>query len=216
MYCSKCGNAVIEGEAFCGACGQPVGASPVVAPSSANAAPAYAAASPAAVPGSAYVPGHAPLLAPYAGFWLRAVAYLLDSIILGIVFGAFLLVAAAIIGFGAIAAAFRNADNPGAIPVAIIFLIVSVAAASIIVSWLYYAWMESSASQATLGKLALGLYVTDLQGRRISFGRASGRFFAKIITGLIPFFLGYILAGITEKKQALHDMIASCLVLRKN
>jgi uncharacterized RDD family membrane protein YckC len=63
--------------------------------------------------------------------------------------------------------------------------------------------------------MALGLIVTDLYGNRITFARASGRFFAKIITGLIPLFIGYILAGITEKKQALHDMIASCLVLRK-
>ncbi len=76
--------------------------------------------------------------------------------------------------------------------------------------------MESSSYQGTLGKMALGLIVTDLQGRRVTFGRASGRFFAKIITGLIPFALGYIMAGFTEKKQALHDMIASCLVLRKN
>jgi uncharacterized RDD family membrane protein YckC len=75
--------------------------------------------------------------------------------------------------------------------------------------------MESSAHQGTLGKIALGLFVTDLQGRRISFGRASGRFFAKIITGLIPFFIGYIMAGFTEKRQALHDMIAGCLVLKK-
>jgi uncharacterized RDD family membrane protein YckC len=59
------------------------------------------------------------------------------------------------------------------------------------------------------------LIVTDLYGNRITFARASGRFFAKIITGLIPLFIGYILAGITEKKQALHDMIAACLVLRK-
>jgi uncharacterized RDD family membrane protein YckC len=81
--------------------------------------------------------------------------------------------------------------------------------------WLDYAWMESSAKQATLGKLALGLVVTDMEGRRISFGRASGRFFAKIITGFIPFAIGYIMAGFTEKKQALHDMIASCLVVKK-
>ena len=148
MYCSKCGNPVSEGGAFCGACGQPVAAMPA-APSPIIAAPAYSAASAAAIPGTSYAPGHAPLLAAYAGFWLRAVAYLLDSIILGIVFGAFLLVGAAIIGFGAIAAAVHNADNPGAIPVAIIFLIVSIAAASVIVSWLYYAWMESSSSQAT-------------------------------------------------------------------
>ncbi|MGH9723452.1 MAG: RDD family protein [Candidatus Acidiferrales bacterium] len=168
------------------------------------------------MPAAGGAPVHPSLLAPYAGFWLRAVAYLVDSVILTFVFGALILVGAAIVGFGAIAAALHNADNPAAIPVAIVFLIFSVAVALVVVSWLYYAWMESSASQATLGKLALGLYVTDLQGRRLSFGRASGRFFAKIITGLIPFFLGYILAGITEKKQALHDMIASCLVLRKN
>jgi uncharacterized RDD family membrane protein YckC len=63
--------------------------------------------------------------------------------------------------------------------------------------------------------MALGLTVTDLQGRRVTFARASGRFFSKLITGLIPLAIGYIMAGFTEKKQALHDMIASCLVLRK-
>jgi uncharacterized RDD family membrane protein YckC len=80
---------------------------------------------------------------------------------------------------------------------------------------IYYAWMESSSHQGTLGKMALGLIVTDLEGRRITFARASGRYFAKIITGLIPLGIGYMMAGFTEKKQALHDMIASCLVLRK-
>jgi uncharacterized RDD family membrane protein YckC len=75
--------------------------------------------------------------------------------------------------------------------------------------------MESSPYQGTLGKMALGLIVTDLQGRPLSFARASGRFFGKIITGMIPFGIGYIMAGFTEKKQALHDMIAGCLVLRK-
>lgn len=63
--------------------------------------------------------------------------------------------------------------------------------------------------------MALGLIVTDMQGRRVTFARASGRFFAKIITNLIPLWIGYIMAGFTEKKQALHDMIASCLVLKK-
>ena len=75
--------------------------------------------------------------------------------------------------------------------------------------------MESSAKQATLGKLALAIKVTDLNGNRISFGRASGRYFAKIISGLI-FCIGYIIAGFTEKKQALHDMIANCLVVNVN
>jgi uncharacterized RDD family membrane protein YckC len=75
--------------------------------------------------------------------------------------------------------------------------------------------MESSQYQGTFGKMALGLIVTDLEGRPLSFARASGRFFGKIITGMIPFGIGYIMAGFTEKKQALHDMIAGCLVLRK-
>ena len=84
-----------------------------------------------------------------------------------------------------------------------------------VVSWLYYALSESSSWQATLGKKILNLKVTDISGQPISFGRASGRYFAKIITGMIPLMIGYIMAGFTEKKQAIHDMIASCLVLRK-
>lgn len=84
-----------------------------------------------------------------------------------------------------------------------------------IVSWLYYALMESSSNQGTFGEMALGLVVTDLYGARISYGRASGRFFARIVTGLIPLWIGYMMAGFTEKKQALHDILAGCLVLRK-
>src|SRR5260370_21688129 len=80
-------------------------------------------------------------------------------------------------------------------------------------SWLYYAYFESSDWQGTIGKKVMSLVVTDLNANRISFARASGRFFAKIISGLIPLGIGYILAGITEKKQALHDMIDSRLGL---
>jgi len=94
----------------------------------------------------------------------------------------------------------------------LIFALIGVA---LIVGWLYYAYLESGETQATWGKRMLGLYVTDLSGNRITFGRASGRFFAKIISRLIPFWIGYIMAGFTERRQALHDMIASCLVLRR-
>jgi len=79
--------------------------------------------------------------------------------------------------------------------------------------WIYEAAMESSSKQATLGKMALGLKVTDEQGGRISFARATGRYFAKIISGMI-LFIGYIMAGFTARKQALHDMIAGTLVTR--
>lgn len=80
--------------------------------------------------------------------------------------------------------------------------------------WCYWALLESSAWQATLGKKVLGLYVTDLSGKRISFVRASGRYFAMIISTLTVG-IGYVMAGFTPKKQALHDMIAECLVLKK-
>jgi len=93
-----------------------------------------------------------------------------------------------------------------------IFLVVLLLIA---LQWLYFAAMESSDRQATFGKGAMSLQVTDLTGRRLTFGHATGRFFAKIISGLIPLGIGYIMAGFTEKKQALHDMIAGSLVLRK-
>jgi len=81
--------------------------------------------------------------------------------------------------------------------------------------WLYYTLMESSSRQATVGKLALGMIVTDLDGNRISFGRANGRFWGKILSGL-TLYIGFILAGFTERKQALHDMLAGCLVVKKS
>jgi Tfp pilus assembly major pilin PilA len=74
--------------------------------------------------------------------------------------------------------------------------------------------MESSVQQATLGKMALGIRVTDGQGRRVSFGRATGRHFAKLLSGLI-LLIGYLMAGFTVRKQALHDMIAGCLVVNR-
>jgi uncharacterized RDD family membrane protein YckC/type II secretory pathway pseudopilin PulG len=78
----------------------------------------------------------------------------------------------------------------------------------------YFALMESSASQATLGKLALGLAVTDLEGRRIGLGRALGRTLAKLLSGL-PLNLGYLMAAFTARKRALHDLVAGTLVVRR-
>jgi uncharacterized RDD family membrane protein YckC len=80
-------------------------------------------------------------------------------------------------------------------------------------SWLYEAFMESSSYQATLGKMILGMKVTDLSGNRISFGRATGRHFAKWISGMI-LCIGYIMVGFTERKQGLHDLLAGTLVRR--
>lgn len=87
--------------------------------------------------------------------------------------------------------------------------------AGILVSWFYFAGMESSAKQATLGKQALGIIVTDSQGHAVSFGRASVRHFSKILS-FVVLMVGFLMAGLTERKQALHDMVADCLVVDKH
>jgi uncharacterized RDD family membrane protein YckC len=79
--------------------------------------------------------------------------------------------------------------------------------------WLYSALQECSSQQATIGKRVLGIKVIDLAGQRISFGRATGRYFGKIISGMIMY-IGFIMAGFTDRKQALHDMMAGCLLVR--
>jgi uncharacterized RDD family membrane protein YckC len=84
----------------------------------------------------------------------------------------------------------------------------------LVIDWLYFALFESSVWQATLGKKALGLEVTDMQGARINFARATGRFFAKFLSGII-LLIGYFMIGFTQRKQGLHDMIAGTLVIRK-
>jgi uncharacterized RDD family membrane protein YckC len=212
MYCSKCGTAIPQNAAFCAACGQPVNQLSTLAAS----APGFAAAPLAAARPYGYVaPAAFPAMA-YAGFWLRVVAHLIDGLLAGIGFVVLAMIGIAIVGVGHfkdLAQGANSADDfftPDVI--GIVFVLVTT---TVVMVWMYYAGMESSAYQGTLGKIALGLIVTDLEGRRITFGRASGRYFCKIITGLIPLGIGYAMAGFTEKKQALHDMIASCLVLRK-
>lgn len=209
MFCSKCGTAVTEGAAFCSACGQPV--------SSIAAAPPPAA--PAAIP-AAMPPVQAGWTAQppigYAGFWLRFVAFIIDSFLVGIPVLFAIIFLAMAMGLSAALQSVQPGESfdevIALVGIGFIFAIVFV---SLGVSWLYYAISESSSWQATLGKKALGLYVTDLQGRRISFGRASGRFFGKILSGHLTIYIGFIMAGLTAKKQALHDLIAGCLVLRR-
>jgi len=207
MFCQSCGATVADGTAFCGACGRPIvgysiGQSPASTPAAGSVAPLGIAMAASA--------------APYAGFWLRFVAYLIDSVVVWVVAGIViaLVVGAVGVGFFRNLAAEMNTPNP-VFPAALVAIILMSVGILMIATWLYFAWMESSETQGTLGKMALALIVTDMQGNRISFGRASGRFFAKIITGMVPLAIGYIMAGFTEKKQALHDIIASCLVMRK-
>jgi len=83
-----------------------------------------------------------------------------------------------------------------------------------VVAWCYMSGMETSPFRGTIGKLAVGLYVVDVRGNRVSFGRATARHFGRILS-VLTLMLGYLMAGWTPKKQALHDMLSGCLVLRK-
>lgn len=138
----------------------------------------------------------------YAGFWLRLVAVFIDGIIITI--GVL-----AIASLAALLTALGGSRGTSAIGVAVVIGYI----AGIIVPWLYYAKMESSTKQATLGKMAVGIIVTDMQGRRISFWRATGRYFGKYISQTI-LYIGYIMIAFTKQKQGLHDIIAGCLVVK--
>jgi uncharacterized RDD family membrane protein YckC len=135
-----------------------------------------------------------------AGFWKRVAAAIIDGIItlaggfaIGLVFGVFMVAGGT----------YDPAVSGG---IGDIF--------GIILCWLYFAVLESSPAQGTLGKMALGIKVTDLEGSRIGFGKATGRHFGKIISALI-LLIGFIMVAFTQKKQGLHDMMAGCLVVNK-
>ena len=148
----------------------------------------------------------------YAGFWKRFVAYIIDEIILSAAGFVVVLSIGALFGLSFLSAFSGDSESTVPLIVAAASAIIMAVLAMMVVGWLYYALMEASVNQATLGKIALGIKVTDLNGNRISFGKASGRFFGKIVSGMI-FYIGFIMAGFTEKKQALHDIMASCLVV---
>lgn len=169
------------------------------------------------------VQGNTALPVNHAGFLLRFVAYFIDRLVVGFISFVVILPMLAIFGISVFGMSrvtdlsnFENLDDgakfaliAGLIAAYSTFIVIAVA-----ISWLYYALMESSSRQATLGKLAAGIKVTDMNGNRISFLNATGRYFAKILSGLM-FGIGYVMIIFTEKKQGLHDIIAGTLVIRK-
>ena len=195
---------MLDNAAFCSVCGQAT--YPAVAP---------AAGVMVTHPVQYAVPAQTYPSVQYAGFWLRFVAYIIDSLVMGFCFAAITVALLFITGLGSALDRIHPGEDPGEVGALLgVTFIFSLLGIAIVGSWLYHAYLESSTWHATVGKKIMNLKVTDSEGRPISFGRASGRFFAKIISGMIPLGIGYILAGFTEKKQAIHDMIASCLVLR--
>lgn len=191
MRCKQCGEEVPEGAAFCSMCGQRAGEDMETPAGPARDRELEAARPPV----------------KYAGFWLRAIAYVVDCLLLGFVAGITIL--QPLLRHAGVAQ-----ENPWTLFRDTSRQVLAINLLMVMVSWLYWALLESSPWQATIGKRLLGLYVTDMQGNRITFARASGRYFGKIVSS-VTLMIGYLMAGFTEKKQALHDMMASCLVLKK-
>ncbi len=140
----------------------------------------------------------------YAGFWLRFAASLIDGFLIS--FPLFILV------FVAIVVVRIVNTNRGHDPS--IGILAAVLAITFLAPWLYFSLLESSPWQATIGKNVLRLYVTDLEGRRLTQSRAMGRNLAKCLSNL-TIGIGHLMCGFTEKKQTLHDFISRCLVLRR-
>jgi uncharacterized RDD family membrane protein YckC len=190
VYCHKCGAQNDDQAAFCDKCGV---ALQKPSPEAATTTPMSAAA------------------VQYAGFWRRVLASIIDGLIVGAAWSAiyYTLVAAGVVNMPEV----NETDIEPYIRWMIRYMLVSNAVVFALQT-VYFALMESSSRQATLGKMALGIVVTDMDGKRISFGRAVGRNLGKIISQII-LFIGFLMVAFTQKKQGLHDIIANCLVVVK-
>ena len=203
IFCSKCGAQNSAQAQACQNCGVTLSSS--LAPSQAAApARAYAAAPPVA-----YAP---PSI--YGGFWIRFLAHLIDHAILGAVAAPLFLIMALPGIVRIVHEAERSQEPPS--PELIVTIVSSVfvyIALAFVGQWLYEALLTSSSWQGTIGKRVLHLKVVDEAGNRISFGRSTGRFFAKILSSMF-FCIGFIMIGFTERKTGLHDMLAGTKVMK--
>ena len=202
IFCSKCGTQNSAAAQACQNCG--VTLSNNLAPSQAAApARAYAAAPPVA-----YAP---PSI--YGGFWIRFLAHLIDHVILGAVAAPlfFITVLPSIIRIAR--QAERDQEPSPEMIIAIVSSVFVYIAVAFVGQWLYEALLTSSSWQGTIGKRVLRLKVVDEAGNRISFGRSTGRFFAKILSSMF-FCIGFIMIGFTERKTGLHDMLAGTKVMK--
>ena len=137
----------------------------------------------------------------YAGFWRRVAASIIDSFVMAAVGGTLL-------GAHIFLKEMRIVDGD----VEIVSLVL-VGATFFLFTWLYPTLMESSSRGGTLGKMAIGIAVRDAEGRKVSFLRALGRHFVKQLS-FLTLGIGLLMAGFTGKKQALHDIVASCVVVK--
>ena|SRR5208282_2741847 len=201
FFCNKCGAQNAASAQFCSRCGA------ATSPAPASASPSVASPNPVSysAPAPSYPAVASAVVVGYGGFWIRVLAAIIDAILLRVVVAPIHLI------FGGLGLAGMMSGVPhlglAILGGGITFILL------LFGSWLYEAFMESSSYQATLGKMICGMKVTDLYGKRISFGRATGRHFAKWLSAMI-LFIGYIMVGFTERKQGLHDLLAGTLVRR--
>ncbi len=166
---------------------------------------------PAAVEINPYAPPVANLIRPgnridelgyHPGFWWRFLARFVDGIIISVAFY-FMSLIISVVG-GSMAE-----SEIGIMILGLVFLVAMVSC-----GWLYHSLMETSTYQGSVGKIICGIKVTDMNGQRISFGRATGRYFGKILSSLL-LCIGYLMCIWTEQKQCLHDRMSGCLLFRK-
>jgi uncharacterized RDD family membrane protein YckC len=186
MQCRRCGIKMLDDEQVCSRCGFRPGVTFNDTPAEVD------------------TPG---IRSYYAGFWGRLAAVLLDfaflgsfELLFGIVFGGM------IMGISAVRSNMLDFHTIQSFTSGFGLVL------GVFFSWLYFTLFESSSSQATLGKRAFGMMVTDLAGRRISFRQANKRFWGKIISTFFLMF-GFFMAGWSEKKQGLHDVMAKTIVI---
>jgi uncharacterized RDD family membrane protein YckC len=199
MFCPKCGKETDASGKFCQWCGADIGSIP---------------ANPVATPEEE----EGPDIGVYAGLGRRFVAFIVDIIIILL----FDLVAMAVLGltrgiqnsyfYFVQRIAVDTLTTEGTMAAMLGSVIAAYGVVLIVIPWLYYAGFESSRSQATPGKLLMHIVVTDMTGNKPTFARVTLRHFAKFVSALI-IFIGFLMIGLTQKRQGLHDRIAGCLVL---
>lgn len=209
MICPRCGRDNPPEVYYCQACATPLTTAPPPMPT-----PGY----PGYPPQQPSFPAYGPPIS-YAGIGQRFLAALIDGIILGIPIGIISSVLSAMMAVRVIhrTGGKDTSFNPGMAADAIGTFLAGfgmIMIISFLLTWAYFALMESSGWQGTVGKKIMGIQVTDLNGARISVGRATARLVVKAcLSGW--FLIGYIMAFFTQRKQALHDLIAGTLVLTK-
>ena len=201
MFCPKCGKETDASGKFCQWCGADIGSLP--APAS---------------PVVTQEEEEGPDIGVYAGLGRRFVAFIVDIIIIIL----FDLVAMTVLG---LTRGIQNSyfylvqhvpadqlTTEGTMAAMYGSILAAYGIVLVVVPWLYFAGFESSRSQATPGKLLMHIVVTDMTGNKPTFARVTLRHFAKFVSALI-IFIGFLMIGFTQKRQGLHDKIASCLVL---